>query len=326
MTSCEPNRRSPYSPDLRWRIVWQRIGMEQDFRSIAANLNIAVSTAHRVYTTFEQTGNVDSKVREYTAIAIDERVTQAILAVVFDCPDLYLTEITDKVHDCTGVKVSPSAVCNTIYKNGLTRKKMQRIAEQRSAIHRGDYLAEISMYNTNMLVFADETGKDSRDSIRRYGYAIRGEVPHSTITLTRGTRISTIAAISCSGLICYDKFTGNVSGDEFYDFVRGSLIPNMNPYNGTNENSILVLDNCSIHYIEETLSLLRTSGIFVIFLPPYSPDLNPIELTFSYVKQYLQEHEAIIQAANNISDVITSAFDNITINQCTNWIHSCGYS
>ena len=126
--------------------------------------------------------------------------------------------------------------------------------------------------------------------------------------------------------LCYDKFTGNVSGDEFYDFVRGSLIPNMNPYNGTNENSILVLDNCSIHYIEETLSLLRTSGIFVIFLPPYSPDLNPIELTFSYVKQYLQEHEAIIQAANNISDVITSAFDNITINQCTNWIHSCGYN
>jgi len=300
--------------------------MELDFRSIAANLNIAISTAHRIYTIFEQTGNIDPKRREYTAITIDERVTQAILAIVFDCPYLFLAEITDKVYECTGVKVSPSAVCNTLYKNGLTRKKVQRIAKQRSAIHRGDYLAEISMYNTNMLVFADETGKDSRDSIRRYGYAVQGEVAQSAITMTRGTRISTIAAISCSGLIGYEKYTGNVSGDEFFDFVRGTLIPNMNPYNGTNENSILVLDNCSIHYIEETLTLLRTSGIFVIFLPPYSPDLNPIELTFSYIKKYLQEHEEIIQVANNISDIITSAFDNITIDQCTNWIHSCGYN
>jgi len=169
--------------------------MELDFRSIAANLNIAISTAHRVYTIFEQTGNIDPKRREYTAITIDERVTQAILAIVFDCPYLFLAEITDKVYECTGVKVSPSAVCNTLYKNGLTRKKVQRIAKQRSAIHRGDYLAEISMYNTNMLVFADETGKDSRDSIRRYGYAVQGEVAQSAITMTRGTRISTIAAM-----------------------------------------------------------------------------------------------------------------------------------
>ena len=95
---------------------------------------------------------------------------------------------------------------------------------------------------------------------------------------------------------------------------------------GQMKTLILILDNCSIHYIEETLTLLRPSGIFVIYLPPYSPDLNPIELTFSYIKRYLQEHKEIIQAANNMSDIITSAFDNITIEQCTNWIHKCGYS
>ena len=99
----------------------------------------------------------------------------------------------------------------------------------------------------------------------------------------------------------------------------------MNPYNGTNETSILILDNCSIHHVEEVQTLLRDSGIFVIFLPPYSPDLNPIELTFSYIKQYLQEHQEIIQAANNLSDIIKSAFNSITIDQCINWIGSCGY-
>ena len=132
------------------------------------------------------------------------------------------------MYECTSVKVSPSAVCITLYKNGLTRKKVQHIARQRSALQRGDYLAEISMYNANMFVFADETGKDLRDSIRRYGYAIQGQVPQVSVTLARGTRISTIAAISCSGLLGYEKFTGSVRGDEFYDFVHGTSIPNMN--------------------------------------------------------------------------------------------------
>ena len=91
------------------------------------------------------------------------------------------------------------------------------------------------------------------------------------------------------------------------------------------ENSILILDNCSIHHVEETLSLLQNSGIFVIFLPPYSPDLNPIELTFSYIKQYLQEHQMVIQALKNVSDIIKSAFNSITTVQCKRWIKACGY-
>ena len=132
----------------------------------------------------------------------------------------------------------------------------------------------------------------------------------------RGTRISTIAAISTSGLIGYELHTGSVRGEEFHDFVRGTLIPNMNPYDGESDNSILVMDNCSIHYVEEILALLQSAGILVLFLPPYSPDLNPIELTFSYLKRYLQEHEHIILAANNVTDVIKSAFDSITVDYC----------
>ena len=92
----------------------------------------------------------------------------------------------------------------------------------------------------------------------------------------------------------------------------------MNPYNGESENSILIIDNCSIHYVQEILTLAQTSGIFVIFLPPYSPDLNPIELTFSYVKEYLEGHEEVIQVANNLPDVMKSAFDSITIDNCKN--------
>ena len=60
MMSCEPNRCSQYSSDLRWQILWQRIGMEQNFCSIETNLNISVSTACRLCIIFEETGTLDA--------------------------------------------------------------------------------------------------------------------------------------------------------------------------------------------------------------------------------------------------------------------------
>ena len=59
--SAEPGRKKAYSGDIRWRVVYQRIGMHLKFESIARNLNIAASTAHRIYSLFERTGSVDSQ-------------------------------------------------------------------------------------------------------------------------------------------------------------------------------------------------------------------------------------------------------------------------
>ena len=60
--SAEPGRKAPYSNDLRWRIVWQKAGMELLFRHIARNLNISISTAHSVYNKFQETGDVSPKI------------------------------------------------------------------------------------------------------------------------------------------------------------------------------------------------------------------------------------------------------------------------
>ena len=62
----------------------------------------------------------------------------------------------------------------------------------------------------------------------------------------------------------------------------------MRPFDGQSSNSVLTLENCSIHLIVE-VKQLQQSGILVLFLPPYSPDLNPIDEAFSYVKSYLKK-------------------------------------
>ena len=100
-----------------------------------------------------------------------------ILAIIFENPNLYLKEMTQKIFDYTSTRISPATVCNVMHKHGLTRKKIQHFAVQRSARYRGAYIAEMSMYKSNMLVFADETGKDGCDCLRRFEYALKGQTP-----------------------------------------------------------------------------------------------------------------------------------------------------
>ena len=100
----------------------------------------------------------------------------------------------------------------------------------------------------------------------------------------------------------------------------------MMPYNGTNPHSVLILDNCSVHHIHEVKDLLHQAGIVVLYLPPYSPDLNPIEEAFNYVKSYLRKHDPILQSGVPIPTIIKAAFESITHDQCNAWITDSGYS
>ena len=123
--------------------------------------------------------------------------------------------------------------------------------------------------------------------------------------LVRGTRISAIA------IMCWDKeildveMTPNsVNGEMFCDFVRGTLIPNILSFDGLNPTSIVVMDNCSIHHVAEVKFMLDNGGMLLVYLPPYRPELNPIEKTFGYVKGYLKSHDDIAAAFPNPTSLI----------------------
>lgn len=137
-------------------------------------------------------------------------------------------------------------------------------------------------------------------------------------------RVNAIAAISTNGLLALNLTCHTVNHEIFFDFVRSTLIPKM-VFNGTNPHSIVVMDNLSVHRVREIVELFKTSGILVLLLPPYSPDLNPIEEAFSYIKSYLREHELLLECLSNPNHVITAAFNSITPLQCQSWITNSGY-
>lgn len=116
-----------------------------------------------------------------------------------------------------------------------------------------------------------------------------------------------------------------MNSELFFDYIRGTLIPKMSPFDGTSPKSIVIMDNFSVHHVDEVKEMFQDAGIPVFFLPPYSPDYNPIEEAFSYVKTYLREHDELLQSITNPCTIIRSAFESITPYHCSQWITHSGY-
>jgi len=88
----------------------------------------------------------------------------------------------------------------------------------------------------------------------------------------------------------------------------------------------MIMENLSVHHVRKVLDLVHQAGILVMFLPPYSPDVNPMEEAFSYIKSYLRKHDELLRAVPNPQDIIRLAFYSITAKPCQSWIYHSGYN
>jgi transposase len=111
---------------------------------------------------------------------------------------------------------------------------------------------------------------------------------------------------------------GATDTEVFRTYVRSVLRPTLRP------GDIVILDNLSPHKSQLTLAFITQAGAQVLFLPPYSPDFNPIEKMWSKVKQRLRSVEARTEA--DLLGAIGSALASITAQDAINWFASCGYS
>ena len=323
MDSCEPGRSSAYSEDLRWRIVWQKYALGQNSSDIAKNLNIHKSTVNRILQRFLNTGCVSKKT--YPEEAVFRKITPVcamfILNLVISNPSFYLHEIQASVEEFLLIDVSISTIGHFLSSSGFSRQKLRHVALQRDAFERAQYVSDVSVYSSDMFVFIDETGADRRNVLRKHGYSVRGKSPQSHSLLVRGERVSAIACMSVQGILDVKVVKGTSNGDTFYDFLHTHLLPYLLPFDGRNPHSVVVLDNCSIHHISEVQQVLEGVGVLVQYLPPYSPDYNPIEEAFSKVKQTLRSES---DGTLDVETQLYSSFLSISPEDCVQWIKHCG--
>ena len=192
---------------------------------------------------------------------------------------------------------------------------MKLVAIQRDDGVRAQFVSDVSLYEPEMLIFIDETGSDKRDSLRKYGYSLRGRPAKSHKILSRGRHVSAMAMMSMNVHIVH----GSVNGEVYCEFVEKFLVPHLLPYDGRNPHSVVILDNCSIHYCQDAMHMIQAVGALVHFLPPYSPDYNPIEEAFSKLKSSMKAMEQEAQVMD-IDTVVLSSFTTITPSDCEGWI------
>lgn len=117
-----------------------------------------------------------------------------------------------------------------------------------------------------------------------------------------------------------------MDGDYFVRFLRNCLLPILQPFNWLNKRSVVVLDNASIHHVQEVRDLIETqAGSKICYLPPYSPDLNPAEGVFSQIKNIMKSNNQLFQACLAPRALISMAFSMITKQDCIGHICNSGY-
>ena len=190
MTCVEPGRKTPYSVDLRWTVVWQRIVNDQSFVEIATRLGIASSTAHRTFMQFLQTGDVEPKGNSGPRRDIrklDDYMEMFIIGLVMETPELYLKEVCIKIKEYSGQVVCRSTVCQLLHRHGFTRKKIRQVALQRDVRLRGQFMAKALLYPKASYVWLDESGCDNRSYIRSMVIQLK-EQSHHVVDYWSGVR------------------------------------------------------------------------------------------------------------------------------------------
>lgn len=306
--------------------MWQCEGLGYTHAQVARNLSVDRSTVSRIIQRFRVSGSVSKKKypKERAFRKLTEPARLMILHLVITKPGIYLREIQRELLNVLMLEVELSTLCKFLHSYGFSHQKMCLVALQRDHKLRQQYLLDIQEYNPEMIIFLDETGCDKRDAARRYGYSMRGIPMQNHTMLVRGERVSAIAIMSLCGILDVSVRSGTTNSETFYEFTQTCLLPHLQPYNGLNRHSIVVMDNCSIHHTAGISEMIEEVGAIAHFIPPYSPDLNPIELAFSKVKATIKEYENIMQDEDT-EGIMLTAFSCISEEDCQNWISHCGY-
>jgi transposase len=217
---------------------------------------------------------------------ITPAMENALCDLLLEQPYLYRSEMADFLYRKFRKRISERSLGRFLRSIGWTRTMIHRIAQQRSADLRDYYLHKMSQYKSYHLVFVDESGCDGRAGYRRWGWSPKGSSPVQVTKFGRGKRWHILPAYAQDGILLRRVYQGSTDSDLFEDFVA-QLLHHCNPYPGP--KSVIVMDNASWHHSDRIKQMCRDAGVVLEFLPPYSPDFNPIEEYFGVLKKFIKK-------------------------------------
>jgi transposase len=236
---------------------------------------------------------------------ITDLMLLAIRAYLFEKPTTRALNIRQFLFEHYKINVSRQLVQVALSKRlGFTFKRTRKRGPDLSAnpeyiARKREYVRELHLcaMRNDIIVSLDESGADERGR-PVYGYALRGQlaiINHPPVKVPQHIRTSLLLAIASNGQRFHFLQNGSIDGDIFADFILAMPFPT---------GSVLLMDNHSIHGTDEVLVALQVKGYRVLYTPPYTPELNPIEMIFGTLKNdyYLERYETTfttVEAALN---------------------------
>jgi transposase len=181
---------------------------------------------------------------------------------------------------------------------------------------RAHYRALSATLDRHRFKFIDESGINIAMT-RLYGRAPRGERALGSAPQNYGQNVTVLGALSCTGLEAMMTIEGATDSDVFRAYVREVLCPTLR------EGDIVVADNLSAHKAAGVQEAIAATGARLLYLPPYSPDLNPIERCWSKIKTFLRAAKARTREA--LDAAVTRALATVTEAEARAWFAHCGY-
>lgn len=168
----------------------------------------------------------------------------------------------------------------------------------------------------NRLVFLDESGINV-NMTRRYGRSIGKARVTDNVPLNTPKTMTVLSSMRLNGKKAYTTYDGGTTGDRFVSYLKDILLPTLN------KGDIIVMDNMRSHHVKAVGETIEAAGMVLLYLPPYSPDMNPIEMLWSKLKSILRK--AAIRQRDILTDAISTAFSCISYSDCCNWFSADNY-
>lgn len=312
------------SEDVKYHGLYAYYFLGFNKAKIAKIYNKDPKTITNWITRYEKSGELGRKSTIRVPKKIDQDKVDWILNLYRACPILYLEEAKFKFERHFSITISASYICKILHRNNFSWKTLEIRAIQIKDEEIEKFFYELNAidWHYSNLVFLDEVSVDNHGLIRKKGYGIVGRKLIFRGEFNRKPRMSLLCFLGQTGILETYQTEGTFCRLKFFECCKNFALSGIcQIYPG--HNSIWILDGAKIHCHPAIVRYLRSIGIFPIFLPPYTPFFNPIEIVFGIMKKHLKKTFA--NSTENMEIQVNNELTNMRNFNCTSIFKSCGY-
>src|SRR3712207_2885406 len=292
-----------YSEDLRKKIV-EAVERGMPKIEAARTFGVGVSSVKRYMATYREGRSLVPKKRPGSKPKLDESARKLLEANLEEHPEATLPQRREFLWQVRGVEVSDSTVSRVLKRMGWTRKRSVGASERDEFLRAAWRVMVTEEVRTERLVSVDECSTNT-SLAPLYAWSRRGERALCSVPRNWGANTTLVASMSTAGMGPSLAVEGPTTREVFETYLQRLLAPSLEP------GQVVVMDNLSSHKGQRVRELIEGKGCELLYLPPYSPDLNPIEEAFAKVKALLRKagartREALTEAMGRALEAVTA--------------------